>query len=232
MLAEAEKVLIPCHHNLLQCWVYPARGPTAVLCHGWQGSAASWATVIRALRSAGFRVVAFNAPGHHNRPVRSSLPLFTEALAKVATLFSADFLVGHSFGAMTTARVLAGCERIKAAVLYSAPDRLDTLAVGFCRDLGMSPSAHQDFLAKLQSTLTHPLHRETVSDYLRECRVPTLLIHDRDDRVVPIECSHRVKQDLGLELVETEKLGHRAIIRDEALAHRTVDFLLRNHSPR
>lgn len=219
-------MLIPCGTNTLQCWVYPAKGPTAVLCHGWQGSAASWAVLIQKLRSVGFQVVVFNAPGHHNRPVRSSLPQFSRALRKVVTLFSADVLVGHSFGGMTTARVLADFPNIKAAVLYCAPDRLDSLAEGFCRSLKMSAAAREEFFEKLQSTLPNPVSKETVQHYLKECRVPVLLLHDRDDTVVSIDSSRRMKRDLGFELVETERLGHRLIIRDEALAQRAAEFLI------
>lgn len=228
ILAHGEPFLVPSGDHLLKCWVFPAKGPCAVLCHGWQGSAASWATLISKLRDAGFQVVVFNAPGHHQRPARSSLPQFTDALSRVSAVFPPDVLIGHSFGAMTVARLLPELSSLRACVLYGTPNRLDALALNFCRKLALSESSQADFLTKLQTTLPRPLERECVEDYLDSSRVPLLMFHDREDDVVPIDCSRSVAQTLGIELVETEGLGHRQIIRDDTISTKTLNFLLKN----
>lgn len=207
-------------------WVFPGAGSVVVLCHGWQGSAASWASLIPLLREAGFRVVVFNAPGHHYRPVRSSLPDFTQALRYVVETFGAEYLVGHSFGAMTTARVLGSGAKVKKAVLFSPPNRLEDLADGFCRRMGMSEQARAEFYDHLETSLPEGLARESVCHYLAGVETPMLLFHDVADEVVPASCSQKISAELGLPLVETEGLGHRKIIRDGELGRRVVEFLL------
>ena len=57
-------------------------------------------------------------------------------------------------------------------------------------------------------------------------RVPMLLIHDRDDRETPYEEGAAVARAWpGAELVSTEGLGHRRILKDEAVVTKAADFL-------
>lgn len=224
-LKEGKPFFLPCGAYSIPGWVYPQQGPCAVLAHGWQGSAASWATLIERLRQDGFRVIVYNAPGHHNRPWRSSLPDFTRALRQVVDTFEPEVLVGHSFGAMTVARVLPHYPQLKAAALYCSPNRLTELAHGFCRSLKLSESETVEFFEKLQSTFDHPLETEAVEHYLEGLSVPVRLWHDEEDDVVPLSASRAVHKKLGIPLVETSGLGHRQIIRDRGLAAEVSAFL-------
>lgn len=230
-LQGGKPFFLPCGPFTIPGWVYPQKGPCVVLAHGWQGSAASWATLIERLRADGFRVVVYNAPGHHYRPWRSSLPDFTRALRQVMETFEPEVLVGHSFGAMTVARILPHYPQLRAAALYSPPNRLTELAHGFCRSLKLSEPETARFFEKLQSTFEHSLETEAVERYLKEQPVPVKIWHDIEDDVVPIQASRTVHQSTGTPLVETGGLGHRKIIRDPALAAEVSEFLQQRCSP-
>jgi pimeloyl-ACP methyl ester carboxylesterase len=59
-------------------------------------------------------------------------------------------------------------------------------------------------------------------------KAPLLVIHDEDDREVPIEAGELVASSWpGAELVRTLGLGHRRILRDPAVVAKAVDFLYR-----
>jgi pimeloyl-ACP methyl ester carboxylesterase len=54
---------------------------------------------------------------------------------------------------------------------------------------------------------------------------PILLVHDRNDRVVPIEHGHRLAQAMPQSrLIQTEGLGHRRILSDAAIVQLLVAF--------
>src|SRR5690606_27190589 len=61
------------------------QGPVALLVHGWHGRASQYWEVIAHLRLAGYKVVAFDAPGHgHSTGTRSDLLEMTDAVQRVA----------------------------------------------------------------------------------------------------------------------------------------------------
>jgi len=177
------------------------------------------------LLEAGFRVITYNAPGHHARPRRSSLVDFSNGLRQVVETFGADYLVGHSLGAMTVAREASRIPGLKAVALYSVPDELSVLGQDFCRRMGMNPVAESQFLNRLSRNTPDGLAQESVTRYLADFEGPILLLHDQDDSVIPLGNSEQLSERYGLELIRTSGLGHRQIIRDPELADRVVAFL-------
>ena len=68
--------------------------------------------------------------------------------------------------------------------------------------------------------------RISAEENARGLSAPALIIHDRDDRDVPWQSSERLAQAWpGAELLYTQGLGHRRILRDPALLQRVVDFI-------
>jgi pimeloyl-ACP methyl ester carboxylesterase len=57
---------------------------------------------------------------------------------------------------------------------------------------------------------------------------PLLVIHDEDDREMPIRSGELVARSWPrAELVRTSGLGHRRILRDAGVIERTVEFVAR-----
>jgi pimeloyl-ACP methyl ester carboxylesterase len=55
---------------------------------------------------------------------------------------------------------------------------------------------------------------------------PVLIVHDRDDSDVPYTHGEEIAAAWpGAELLTTNGLGHRAVLRDPAVIQRTVTFL-------
>lgn len=225
-LQDGKTFFIPSGRGyLLQGWVFGQGERTVVLSHGWQGSAASWHVLVPKLLRKGYRVIVYNAPGHHRRPRRSSLLDFSQGLSDVVETFGAHYLVGHSLGAMTVARVAPRLEGIRGIALFSVPDELHVLATGFCEKMQMSEEARTNFLQRLTDHTPDGLEEESVTRYLAKTSVPVLLLHDDSDTVIPHTNSERLAQAYGWEFVKTSELGHRKIIRDPQLADRVVEFL-------
>lgn len=197
-----------------------------ILTHGWQGSAASWYRLIPLLLEAGFSVVTFDAPGHSGRPRVATLPVYAQGLADVAALFApVHALVGHSFGGMASARVAQDLPGLKALVTIGTPDRVRSLVDGFSRKLGLRGASLEAFEQRLRVSSPVPLDQEATSLYLQGTHCPLLVAHDRDDEVIPLSDGESIAQSAKVELLVTQGLGHRAIIRDTATLGRVVDFL-------
>jgi pimeloyl-ACP methyl ester carboxylesterase len=52
------------------------------------------------------------------------------------------------------------------------------------------------------------------------------VIHDRQDETIPVEEGKQIAATWpGAELVLTDGLGHRGVLRDQTLVHRAVTFV-------
>lgn len=229
ILTLGRTFFVPSGPYLLRGYRYPGSGPTVVLTHGWQGSAASWYRLVPLLREKGFSVVIFDAPGHSGGPRMATLPLYAQGLADVVELFApVHALVGHSFGGMASARVAQHLPDLKALVLIGTPDQTRTMADNFARRVAMPEVSRGAFERRLEAACPTSLQEEATSVYLRQVRCPVMVMHDRDDEVISPEAAQALAEAAGVSLTASAGLGHRRIIRDPATLGRVVDFLTRH----
>ena len=89
----------------LAVWEW-GHGPSVLLVHGWGSRAARMSALAAALSARGFRVVAYDGPGHGRSAGRfASLPEFARALGAVGAAMGRPLhgLVGHSLGGAAVA---------------------------------------------------------------------------------------------------------------------------------
>lgn len=230
ILGSARPFLVPSGPYLLRGYRYPGSGPTVVLTHGWQGSAASWYRLVPLLVEAGFSVVTFDAPGHSGKPRVATLPVYAQGLADVAALFGpVHALVGHSFGGMASARVARELPDLKALVLLGTPDKTRALMDGFARRVSMAEANLAAFEQRVLNTLGGPIEEEETSRYVQQVGCPVMVLHDRGDEVIKLEAGESIAKAAGTELIVTEGLGHRLIIRDDDVLTRVAAFIRAAH---
>ena len=108
-------------------WGQPS-DPPLLLVHGVTSNAGIWWRVGAALAAAGRRVTAVDMPGHGPNPTWSGKHRFDETAAELAAFLRAAGLdvpelavVGHSWGAMVTARLPPAGVRPATIVLVDPP---------------------------------------------------------------------------------------------------------------
>ena len=204
----AQAVRIPTARGLsLFAWFIPviATGPrpTVVLLHGWCGNASNLLPAANVLHSAGFAVLLMEARNHgrSDHDDHSSLPRFAEdldnAIDWLKTLPHVDITrvvaLGHSVGA--------------AAVLLSASRRHDLAAV-----VSIAAFAHPEQLMRrwfaarrvpywpLAWSINRALERiigvrfDDIApvNTVTKATCPVLLVHGRQDTVVPLSDAHQI----------------------------------------
>jgi pimeloyl-ACP methyl ester carboxylesterase len=116
---------------------------TVFLCHGAGGSKNQWRVQWRALIDAGYRVVAWDYPGHGEAPRSWRAATFDGEgfVADYLALFDRfhgdrNILAGHSYGTRLTLRVLCALQAegrlplVESAFLIGAPPPLPSLGLG------------------------------------------------------------------------------------------------------
>lgn len=234
-LATARAFRVPFGPGALAAYEWNPQGRrTVLLVHGWEHRAAFWGVMADGLVRAGFRVVAFDGPAHGDSPGRrTTLPEFAGATQAVADYLGTVWaVVGHSFGAATTAGLpvqfnQAGTGELPRLVLMSAPADTPAVARRFAELLQLPPRV----LARMGRHIRALTGREAESFSLsqaagqvRAARV--LLLHDCQDEAVPFADAQAVVRSWpGLEFQPTTGLGHNKIMRDAGVIRRIARFL-------
>ena len=230
-LAEGEALEIPVQGFRVRAWRFGV-GPPVLLVHGFGGSAAEMAPLIRPLVAEGCQAVAFDAPAHGESTGRlASGATFAAAVSAVAASVGARAAVGHSLGGSAIAFALAGGLGLRNAVLLSPPRSAAPFFRRFCEALALSSPLEEALRGRIRAR--HGLAPEEfeVARGPAAGSIPLLVIHDRGDREVPFAQGEAVAARLGAELVATSGLGHRRILLDPAIGSRVAAFVAA-HLPR
>jgi pimeloyl-ACP methyl ester carboxylesterase len=226
----AERVESPVGELAVWSW---GEGQTVLLVHGWGSRAARYRTIGPALVAAGFRVVAFDAPGHGaSSGRRSSLPETARALRFLARREWSRrgawprAVVAHSFGA--TAAILAQERglRLGRNVLLAPAADLDGHFRRVVRALGIEDEVVRRTIARAERRLGFSWDSIRVAGMVGRLSVPALILHDPADREVSFSEAQSIGAAwAGSQLVSTPGLGHRRLMHDPDVVRRLVAFV-------
>ena len=207
-------------------------GPRVLIVHGWESSVARLEVLLQALIASNFRVVAFDMPAHGHSPAENTdIRQITNAimtLAESAGPFVAA--IGHSFGGVCLANAIKAKLKVGRLVLFSTPSSLSGMIDKYCLVLGIwRPTKARLVRAIEQRLASFELEREfDLRSILQSAGMPTLVIHDRKDGVVPFsEGEELSRAHADIELLATNDLGHSRIIRDAQTIHKCISFIFR-----
>jgi pimeloyl-ACP methyl ester carboxylesterase len=209
-------------------------GPVVYLVHGWAGHRGQLETFVPGLVRRGFRVVAFDAPSHGESgpgafgPRSSSIPEFADALsAVVAKHGPAAGIVAHSLGSVAAA--IALCDGLRAGrVAMIAPMASPAShARHFARILGFGPRILTRLTRRVERRVGAPMHHFDVPEIGRAVQMPpTLIVHDRGDRSVPVADGIAIAEAWPTaRLHVTSGLGHRRLLSEPEVIGAVVDFM-------
>jgi pimeloyl-ACP methyl ester carboxylesterase len=216
------------------------RGPAVILVHGWNGRGSQLAAFVPPLVSAGYQVVAFDAPGHgESFGSEASLVMFADAFERVATELALEGervhgVIAHSLGGAAVtfaesrrlrspARGFAGVGRL---VFVAPPIDLRDWIEEFCRAFGVSDATAHMLRGLVQARVGHRLSELSAADLAREMLAPLLVLHDEQDGAVPLSNAETlVAAWPNAALVKSSGLGHVRILRDELSVSRAVAFI-------
>jgi pimeloyl-ACP methyl ester carboxylesterase len=219
--------------DVVQVYEWGTGPRTVVILHGWGSHAARFSPLAQALVSAGWRVLAIDAPGHgRSRGRSSSLPQFIAALDSVAReLGPVQALIGHSLGALAAVNWLGkpgspAAAGISQAVLVSTPSGVNFLMDSFIAMMGLDAVTTGHLATQFSRRFGEQPDVWSAIARAPGIHVPLLLVHDRGDDVIPFghsEALMAVLPNAGLHA--TTGLGHSGMLRDPDTIARIVDFL-------
>lgn len=227
-LANAASFHIPFRGRRLRAWRWGGGGEPVLLVHGWGGRGGQLAAFAPALVEAGLPVVAFDGPAHGRSDGRlASAPDFAEAIRAVAAhLGGIRGIVAHSMGALSTVVALRKGLRAEAVVFVGPSLGPRGFLRIFGETVGLSKATQTAVARRLEERFGVDFESYDVRDDCATMTIPLLVVHDRRDTDVGSEQGEAIAGAWpGAELLLTDGLGHRRILRDAEVVRRVAGFL-------
>ncbi len=214
-------------HTQIAAWRW-GYGPTALLVHGWEGRGSQLGALVEPLVRQGMSVVAFDAPGHGDSPGnRLYLTDLADCIAAAAaTTGPVHALIAHSFGA--AASLLAfhrGGVAARRNIMLAPNVLIDDSVARFARVVALDERDRTTLEYALADHTGLGLEALRLDALVGERDSALLVVHDRADREVPFHHAERLAATWrNATLHPTEGLGHRRILRDEAVIADVAEF--------
>lgn len=203
-------------------------GPVVLLVHGFEGRAGQLGGFVGPLVAAGYKVVAFDAPAHGaSDGTRTAIQEMARALDKVAGhVGPVEAAVAHSLGSTALVECLYRGMDANRAVLIAPPVHPETYLPRIARHLGISQKVAGRAQALLEARHGAPFEDYRPLSAARHLSQPALILHDEDDRQVPLDEGEKLARFWpGATLEITQGLGHNRILRDPGVIARALVFL-------
>lgn len=165
-------------------------GPGALLVHGWGADSSSMQGLVAPLRALGYRVAAFDAPGHGISPgTQATMTQFTRAtVAVLDALRDVRVIVAHSLGSIAAVGALAQRQElpVQCLVLIAPTCTLTGVLERWSRsELRLRRPIVERIYRELHRRNGVPVSHWDVIGLGADLRLPVMVIHDPQDAVVP-----------------------------------------------
>ncbi|MEM1000177.1 MAG: alpha/beta hydrolase [Bacteroidota bacterium] len=201
-----------------------------LLVHGWEGQAGNFADLVECLLAAGYKIYAFDGPSHgYSSRGKTSQFAFTDLVAELIRKYRAPNIVSHSFGGVATTYALYRNPDlgVHKYALLTTPDRFQERIDDVAAAVGISEKVKNRLIQRLEKETGEEIERMNVSDFVRSIKVnQALIIHDENDKVIPIERSRNVHRNWEVcRFVPVTGTGHFRILRSEIVLDEVLKFL-------
>ena len=205
--------------------------PLVLLVHGWTGQASNFLHFIDPLLAKGFQVVAYDGLAHGASPGKTAnLIEWTGGVtAAMNELHEVHCIIGHSLGAGAIFIVSSAGLNTKKLVLLAPLTDIVTATEAFAHYLAIPAKtikAMRDTIAikYQQQILKYGSNWEDI--FHSNFKVPTLILHDKQDREVDWENgNHVATQWPWAKFISTTGLGHRRILINLKIVEMVTEFV-------
>ena len=226
--AKKERLLLPSTDKEIQVYVYGYSKTRVLLVHGWAGRGTQLYHLADKILENKMMVVSFDAPAHGlSDGKRTNMMEFIEAIRLIEKKYGPfDAAVGHSFGGMSLINAVAGGLKVNKLVTMGADNSIPEIFPYFVKKMELKPEISRRLQRLFEKRHNLRLDHFTSEHQAERIKIPVLVIHDSEDRFVPVSSALSIRQKLqNGELLMTHGLGHHKIFKSPVVVQRIIEFL-------
>ncbi len=229
--AEISYIAIPEMDKSIAVYRWGNGDRKALIVHGWSGRATQMFKIIEALLQEGYTVIGFDAPAHgKSTGKKTMMPEFIKTIEKVAEIFGPfDVAIGHSMGGISLLNVQGNQPLFKKLVIIGAPDSIFNIFHNFVKLMELKPIVAEKLIGIFEKITGKSIFDFHGSAQTKKIKEPVLIIHDEDDKEVPVtDAINNYKQLQNGKMLKTKGLGHSRVLKNKAVVDEIVNFIRKN----
>jgi len=226
--AKKEMVLIPNLKKEVMVYTYGYSKRKVLLIHGWSGRGTQLYKIADKLLENGFMTISFDAPAHGKSTGKTTMMTeFIETTKILNEKFGPfEIAIGHSLGGMTVLNSVKQFLTVKKAVIIGSGDIITDIIINFINKLELNLKLVEKMKKIFFKKFNQDIDNFSASVAAKSVKIPTLVIHDSEDREVPVTCSYNIRENLEFgELIITNGLGHTRILKDTTVIKKIIEFI-------
>ena len=175
----------------------PADGKTVFCAYGWGYNAGRWRHYVPALTAAGYRVIAFDPPGHGLADyAQLDYPKYVDIERRILQREGGcELVLSHSFGGGCLVEALTKLppeQRPRRAVLMGVFSEVRWIFMVFANSLRLRPAVFDEMIRYIEQRTGRKLDEfDVAANGQRLPEVNFLVVHDPNDTVVSIRNARR-----------------------------------------
>jgi pimeloyl-ACP methyl ester carboxylesterase len=210
--------------------------PLVLLSYGWGYNSGRWRHFVPELIEAGYRVLAYDPPGHGLAlSAQLNIPLNAAIIRSLLEEYGpAEVMVGHSFGGSSSVYALQDLPR------YLHPQRMVIMASfsyaprvfqEYQQALGLWPSLYWHMVRRFEQRIGHPIEYYDFAMMTAEySHIEGLLVHNPHDAVTPYSEARRYLDFWpGSHLFSPREGGHH--LGTARITESVLGFVLQGETP-
>ena len=215
----------------LSCYTWGKGDKTILLVHGWDARAMDFYKMIPALVENGYKVVAFDGPGHgESEGERSNLVDFKEIMLslikkKIGIPYA---IIGHSMGGGADTYLLMDYDlEVKRLVTIAIPTVSKKFFDGVFDAMKIPGKTRHVFFKSMAEEFGEPIEKYNLLTRKEPIKADEILmVYDEEEDVVPYS---DLKEFLAIhpdiKTFNMKGVGHYRIIKNKQVVEAIVDFL-------
>ncbi len=230
MRESAKKLLfmVPAIKKDIMVYEYGYSKQKVLLVHGWAGRGTQLYEIADKLLENRMMVISFDAPAHGlSSGKTTSFPEFLDTIEFLGEKYGPfEAVIGHSFGGITAMAALAENTFAKKLIVIGIDCSINDVIDNFVKKLQLKQPVATKIKKHLVTIFKTSITSVSPCETAKKISIPTLLLHDTQDTDVDVSNAYKIRQNLANgELLVTNGLGHRRILRDPKIIRRIIDFI-------
>lgn len=228
--AQKEMLFIPELNKKVMIYTYGYSKRKVLLIHGWSGRGTQLYKIADKLLENGFMTISFDAPAHGKSEGKTTLmnEFITVSLFLEKKFGPFEYAIGHSLGGMAILNSIKKGISLNKVIIIGSGDIITDIFRVFVSKLELKVKLVKKMKRYFFNQFGEDIDIYSASIVAKSVKIPTLIIHDTEDREVPVSCAYNIRQNTEKgELLITNGLGHTRILKDNFVINSIVEFIKR-----
>jgi pimeloyl-ACP methyl ester carboxylesterase len=231
LIQEAKMIDFPFKRINLKLYEWGNGNRIILLAHGWESRGTALRSFIPSLVENGFKVVAFDAPGHGDSGGSwNNLANNASAIVSIIQYYSGiEGIIGHSFGCSSSIHALQFVDTtisVNKVVFVAVPNSIKEITDGYIKMIQAPKLVKRRFVGILERISKQPIESLNIANAHNSVKIgKLLLVHDRFDQITSIAAAEAVVNKWeNAHLLITEGFGHFRLVKNQEVITRVADF--------